>query len=137
MITGLHSKVFACLAGAMAILPLPASAVSDQQVDQCENKSKVYSLDIVVVACTAAIQSGQWSGKDLVWAYVGRGTGYRGKGDLDRAIADFNQAITLDPKYAPTYYDRGNAYWGKGDIDRAIADFTGDHTRSEICAVLH
>ena len=45
------------------------------------------------------------------------------KGDLDKAIADFTEAIRLDPKYAQAYYNRGYAYW-KGDFDKAIADFT-------------
>ena len=44
------------------------------------------------------------------------------KGDYDRAIADFDQAIQLKPDYADAYYNRGIAYHDKGDYDRAIAD---------------
>ena len=32
------------------------------------------------------------------------------KGEYDRAIADFNEAIRLDPKYAVAYNNRGEAY---------------------------
>jgi len=32
------------------------------------------------------------------------------KGDYDRAIADYGQAISLNPKYDPAYNHRGNAY---------------------------
>jgi lipoprotein NlpI len=42
---------------------------------------------------------------------------------MDRAIADYDQSIKLDPKYAEPYNGRGNAYRSKGDIDRAIADY--------------
>jgi tetratricopeptide (TPR) repeat protein len=56
-------------------------------------------------------------------AYYKRGTEYMGKGDYDRAIADFDQKIRLDPKYAAAYSNRGGAYNGKGDYDRAIFDY--------------
>jgi tetratricopeptide (TPR) repeat protein len=39
------------------------------------------------------------------------------------AIADFDQVIKLDPKFALSYYDRGVAYSRKANYDRAIADF--------------
>jgi lipoprotein NlpI len=56
-------------------------------------------------------------------AYNNRGNAYKAKGDNDRAIADYNQAISLDPKDALAYNNRGNAYKAKGDNDRAIADY--------------
>ena len=56
-------------------------------------------------------------------AYNNRGNAYGDKGDYDRAIADYNEAIRLDPKYASAYYNRGIAYDDKGDHDRAIADY--------------
>jgi tetratricopeptide (TPR) repeat protein len=43
---------------------------------------------------------------------------------FDRAIADFSQAIRLDPNNATIYNERGNAYDSKGDFDRAITDYT-------------
>jgi tetratricopeptide (TPR) repeat protein/predicted small secreted protein len=46
------------------------------------------------------------------------------KAVYDRAIADFTQAIRLDPDNAKAYKERGNAYYIKGDYDRAIADYT-------------
>jgi tetratricopeptide (TPR) repeat protein len=52
-----------------------------------------------------------------------RGRAYIYKGDNDRAIADYNKAIELDPKHAVAYYNRGIAYSDKGDNDHAIADF--------------
>jgi hypothetical protein len=39
---------------------------------------------------------------------------YRAKGDNDRAIANFTQAIRLDPNSVANYQDRGTAYGVKG-----------------------
>jgi tetratricopeptide (TPR) repeat protein len=44
-------------------------------------------------------------------------------GDYDKALADFNQAIQLDPTYVFAYNNRGNVYLHKGDYDKAIADY--------------
>jgi tetratricopeptide (TPR) repeat protein len=46
------------------------------------------------------------------------------KYDYDRAIADSNKAIEIDPKFAPAYHGRGGIYWAKGEYDSAIADYT-------------
>jgi lipoprotein NlpI len=55
--------------------------------------------------------------------YNNRGLAYATKGDRDRAIADYSEAVRLDPKFANAYNNRGLAYRAKGDNDRAIADF--------------
>jgi tetratricopeptide (TPR) repeat protein len=57
-----------------------------------------------------------------VAAYYNRGNAYNGKGNYDKAIVDFTQAINLDPNYAAAYYNRGLAYANKGDYDKVITD---------------
>ena len=58
-------------------------------------------------------------------AYYDRGIEYFRRLDYDRAIADFTQAIRLNPNNAIAYYNRGNVYnIDKRDYDRAIADYT-------------
>lgn len=52
------------------------------------------------------------------------GAAYGKQGEYDRAIADFNRAIELNPKDAVAYYNRGNVYRKKGEYHRAISDYS-------------
>jgi tetratricopeptide (TPR) repeat protein len=51
-----------------------------------------------------------------------RGIAYSQKHDYDRGIADFSEAILLNPKLAMAFYLRGVAYDANGNHDRAAAD---------------
>lgn len=53
-------------------------------------------------------------------AYNGRGNVYFDRKDYDRAIADFNRVIELDPKSPGGYYSSATAYNKKLDYDKAI-----------------
>ena len=43
-------------------------------------------------------------------------------GDLDRALADLDTAIQLDPRSASAYIDRSIVLYRKAEPDRAFAD---------------
>jgi tetratricopeptide (TPR) repeat protein len=116
------------LAGAALIfsMPLfiaPAAAQFHAEVSWCANKGNNISPDLQIQGCTAVITAGRVGGKELAWAYDKRGTGYKRSNDLDRALADYNQAIAVDPAYAMAFYNRGSLYDGKDDHARAIADY--------------
>jgi tetratricopeptide (TPR) repeat protein len=55
--------------------------------------------------------------------YSEQGLASYAKGDFDQAIADFDQAILLDPNNARAYNNRGNSWDDKGDHERALADY--------------
>jgi tetratricopeptide (TPR) repeat protein len=46
------------------------------------------------------------------------------KGDLDRAVRDYGEAIRIDPKYPDSYSERGQTFFKLGEIERAIADYS-------------
>lgn len=52
-----------------------------------------------------------------------RGAVHHNRGQLIKAIAEYNMAIAINPDYAPGYNNRGFAYVGKGEYEQAIADF--------------
>jgi tetratricopeptide (TPR) repeat protein len=43
--------------------------------------------------------------------------------NYDRAIADYDAALSLDPKFQRAYNNRGAAWRGKGDRARALQDY--------------
>jgi tetratricopeptide (TPR) repeat protein len=56
--------------------------------------------------------------------HLARGICYLNAADVERAIADFNQFISLYPNWVAGYFNRGNAYFKKGQYDLAIADYS-------------
>ena len=57
-------------------------------------------------------------------AHAVRGDAYRRLGDLDKALADCDEAVWLDRQLAVAYLYRGQVLAEKGKPDKAIADFT-------------
>jgi protein O-mannosyl-transferase len=57
-------------------------------------------------------------------AYTHRGIAYENRGDLARAVADYNKAIEVNPYYYVAYGSRGNICLGKGALEEALADYT-------------
>ncbi|MDR3464315.1 MAG: tetratricopeptide repeat protein [Xanthobacteraceae bacterium] len=112
---------YAAIGLGMTTPGVTAEALTQQDIDRCVNKGWAFSPDQAASGCTVAIKSGKWSGQDLAWAYRDRGLAYSHAHDFDRAIADLEQSIKLDPKPAIAHLSLGNAYAAKRDFARAIA----------------
>jgi tetratricopeptide (TPR) repeat protein len=96
------------------------SAKRDRDWDACNGSDD----DASIIGCTNVLNRGaRESQEDRATAYNNRGWSYSNKDDYDRAIADFDEAIRLDPKFALALVNRGWAYERKGDYARAIADY--------------
>ena len=106
-----------------AVLVASGAPINQAAADDWEACAKE-SGDTAITACTRVIKSGNYTGRVLALAYSNRGVEWKGKGQLDRAIADYSEAIRINPKYAVAYNNRGFSYDNKGDYERAIADFT-------------
>src|SRR6476469_7133268 len=73
--------------------------------------------------CSAVIGFSPFRGSMIAFAYEGRGRIALRHGDLPRAIADFDEAIRLNPNHAAVFRDRALAHRKAGDLDRAVADY--------------
>jgi tetratricopeptide (TPR) repeat protein len=56
--------------------------------------------------------------------YIKRGRFYLFKGEYDHAIANFDQALQLDPESAPAYFSRGRANKLDGNYEQSLRDYT-------------
>jgi tetratricopeptide (TPR) repeat protein len=54
---------------------------------------------------------------------MNRGNAYKAKGDLNRALRDYDEAITLNPKEAGAYVDRALVLTLKGGRNAAMKDY--------------
>ncbi len=101
-----------------------ASGVQAQSLQQLVAQCSGTNDELVIRGCTGVLKSSGISRKNKAVAYVTRGSAYARQGDPDRAIADFDSAISRNPRSLVAYYNRGNVYFGKGNFDQAIADFS-------------
>jgi tetratricopeptide (TPR) repeat protein len=104
----------------------PAQQQTAQQTqawDWCKNQGGSVAVDLRVSGCTTVIQSGRENPKNLAFAFNSRGNAYWAKKDYDHAVADYDQAIKLNPTDAVFFSNRGGALVAKGEVDRGITDF--------------
>jgi len=78
--------------------------------------------DVAIRYLTAALTSDA-KDEDAAHLYGLRGDAYLGKGDFDKAAADFAKAVTLIPKSTAEYVWRGFTYQKMGNYKAATSDY--------------
>lgn len=56
-------------------------------------------------------------------AYNNRGHYFRQNNQLDKALADYNEALKMNPNYHLSLNNRGKIYFDRGQVELAMADF--------------
>ena len=80
---------------------------------ECQrNEFSELQPDIVIPACSRIIDAGEASQEDLAVAHYRRGRGYHKEEDLDRAFADYDRAIELNPDLAQAYHSGTSGTFG-------------------------
>ena len=78
----------------------------------------VFVSVVVLIASTASAQS------DTAKHYIKLGDAWHAAKNYDRAIADYTEAIRIDPTFASAYTSRGLAWRIKGNFHKAISDYS-------------
>ncbi len=116
----MHRGAFAVFFILTAMLAGPALGQTRQQnADHCRDNNP----DLSIGGCTALIQSGHETNEALAVAFNNRGNAYLNKGDSNRAMADLNQAIKLNPKYALAHYNRAIGHERMQQRELALRDY--------------
>ena len=120
--SGLPARAHMFIGGVVSLAALLASSMAAIAANDSDWAECGRADARAIAACTRIIQSGDEDQTNLGTAYNNRGVGYASIKQLDRAMADYNIAIELNPGLPEAYTNRGLAY-GSDDYERAIIDF--------------
>src|SRR5262249_8968479 len=87
---------------------------NSKEMSQCSGGEGPIA-DVIISGCSAVIQAGQDNPRRLATAFNNRGVAHKFKGEYDRALEDYDQAILLNPSFANAYNNRGVIYRLKGE----------------------
>jgi lipoprotein NlpI len=80
--------------------------------------------DRAIAACSRLVATRSLGSAERAAAHLNRGTAYLRKGEADRAIADLDAALKINPGDVVALNRRGEAHAAKADFTRAFADFS-------------
>jgi tetratricopeptide (TPR) repeat protein len=102
-----------------------AEPAQDLQVDPapCVAAATANDDDKIITVCGALIDNERTARSDRIKALIARGGAYGRKDMTDRAIADYDDVLRLDPALADIFNARGELWRKKGDRPKAVADF--------------
>lgn len=104
----------------VACLGLSLPAAADLYGDCEQEQDAQLSID----ACTALMESGQVTEGHLATAYFLRGSSHLQLGQYDLAVADYSEALEIEPWNTIIHGWRGRANCLLGEFEDAVEDFT-------------
>ncbi|MDE5455740.1 tetratricopeptide repeat protein [Bradyrhizobium sp. CSA112] len=102
-----------------------AEPVKDLKIDpaQCLAAATAQDDAKTLSTCGALIDNAKTEKADRIKALIARATAYERKDMIDRAVADYDGVLRLDPAHADVHNARGELWRRKGDLPKAVADF--------------
>ena len=106
-----------------ALSAIPAfAAAADDAAKACAGDP---NPDKRIAACGKFLATNPKQDAKIAWVFNARGTAYFSKGELDKAVKDYDIAIRLDPKDSAALANRGTIHMAQGQPDLALADYNG------------
>lgn len=109
---------------ACAHAQVSVTTIGLSEAAQCFEQAKSGFGAMGINDCDAALAKEGLTQRDEAATYVNRGVIYNRVGKLDQAIADFDQALSLDDVLAEAYLNRGNTRFLQKKYAAAEADYT-------------
>jgi tetratricopeptide (TPR) repeat protein len=120
----------AVIAALLSVAPDPLRATGADAVDvppadpvPCSAAIAASDDDRIVGACGALIDNEKTTRADRLKALIARAGAFTRKDQADRAIADYDVSLQLDPSQADLFNSRGELWRKKGDRRKALLDF--------------
>jgi tetratricopeptide (TPR) repeat protein len=79
--------------------------------------------DAILASCGVLIENDKTARADRLSALIARAGALSRRSEIDRAIADLDAVLRLDPSRADSYNARGELWRRKGDRPKALQDF--------------
>jgi tetratricopeptide (TPR) repeat protein len=113
----------ACVAFAPNAIAANLSPEVSAQITSCFSPADTAALPAAIDACTKLLAHPEFDAVHRSRIYLSRAAAYAGTGAGEKAVADFNKSIQLNPGEPHAYYNRG-AYWmDHNNLVAAKADF--------------
>jgi tetratricopeptide (TPR) repeat protein len=123
---GLAAALLFALPTGISVLAFAQPAAIAVDREACTNSGSAATPEAAIAACTRLLEAlapGEIASSEGAAVYIARGNLYAVQGEVDRAIDDYDIAITLDPNRAVAFFNRATTLMEKGEIDRALSDF--------------
>ncbi|KRA79730.1 tetratricopeptide repeat protein [Altererythrobacter sp. Root672] len=110
------------LGGAFVWLAFVTIGQADEE--RCYDRQTGHTPQEELSACNELLGRRHNSSQDRADILSARGYAYHRLGEYQKALADYDQAIDLDPANSYAFYNRGLIYQRLGDRRRALADYS-------------
>jgi len=119
------AAVVAGVATVTCVTAATSDSVGTPQIDPapCIAATTARDDDAIMANCGALIESEKTAAPDRIKALIARAGAYERAGQPERAIADYDGTLKLDPALADIFNARGELWRKKGDFPHALADF--------------
>jgi tetratricopeptide (TPR) repeat protein len=118
-------KILVAAALACCVLAVvgPAQATGADDLAAGSAALRRQDLDAAIRLMTQALAGDDLAPAQRAYAFTARGNAYDDRGQIERALADYSEAIRAAPEFADAYLNRGVALSRRQRFAAAIADF--------------